>query len=165
MIDLIVEDDRWQTVDLAGLAARAEQALFAQLDLAAEWDITLMACDDARIAALNEDFREKPRPTNVLSWPSAERAAAAPGTVPAPPVPDSFGEQFLGDIALAFETCTAEAQAGGLALQDHATHLIVHGILHLLGYDHETEADASLMEGIETRALAALGLADPYMVQ
>ena len=78
----------------------------------------------ARIAALNADFRGKPAPTNVLSWPSGE-GPAAPGE-----------PRFLGDLALAWETCLAEAEAAGIAPADHVTHLVVHGVLHLVGYDH-----------------------------
>ncbi|MEL7181678.1 MAG: rRNA maturation RNase YbeY, partial [Pseudomonadota bacterium] len=120
----------------------------------------LLACNDARIAVLNEDFRGKPRPTNVLSWPSDERAAAIDGEMPAPPRPGPDNE--LGDIAIAFETCKREADAAGKPMRDHTLHLLVHGTLHLLGYDHERDRDATLMEGLETEILGKLGIPDPY---
>mgnify|MGYP006287624467 CR=1 FL=1 len=98
-------------------------------------------------------------PTNVLSWPAADRAPARPGETPAPPDP-ADGE--LGDIALSYETCAREAAEAGKTLEAHATHLIVHGILHLLGYDHETDADAALMERLEAEILGKMGVVAPY---
>ena len=161
--ETLIEDPRWETVDLPGLAERAAAATLAMLGLPGEGlTLCVMGCDDARIAGLNADFRGKPAPTNVLSWPAEERATP-PGRVPVPPEPGPAGDpESLGDVALAWETCVAEAGAQGLSVADHATHLIVHGILHLLGYDHGTDADAALMEGTETRILVALGIADPY---
>lgn len=159
--DLVIEQGGWEAAALEALLARACAALSDRFDLAG-WEVTVLACDDARIAALNSVFRDKPQATNVLSWPSAERAAKTPGGQPPPPRPAPFGDCHLGDIALAHETCMAEARAAGLAPEAHLTHLILHGILHLLGYDHETDADAELMEGIETELLDKLGIADPY---
>lgn len=157
--DVMIEDDRWSAIALEPLAQRAVAAALAHLP-DAPWEVSLLACDDARIAALNADFRGKAAATNVLSWPSAERAAPVPGDAPAPPDPRSDAE--LGDLAISFDTCAREAAAAGLALSDHVTHLLVHGTLHLLGYDHETDADGDLMEAFETRILATLGIADPY---
>ena len=159
MTDVVVEDARWSAVQVEDLAARAVTAALDHLGLGGAWEVVVLACDDARIAALNADFRGKPRPTNVLSWPSAERGAEADGGAPMPPDP---ADPELGDIALAYETCAAEAAAAGKSLADHATHLIVHGTLHLLGYDHERDADATLMERLEVEILGKLGLADPY---
>ena len=124
--------------------------------------IVHLGCDDVRIAALNADFRGKAQPTNVLSWPSAERGPEAEGARPAPPDP---ADPELGDIALAFETCAAEAAAADKPLEDHLTHLVVHGILHLLGYDHVRDGDAALMERIEAEILGKLGIRDPYCAE
>ena len=158
-VDLLIEDDRWQ-----GLEALADRAVSATLeDLGLEpsvWEVSLLACDDARIAALNADFRGRPQPTNVLSWPSEERGVAVPGEMPVPPDPS---DPELGDIAIAWDTCAREAAAAGKPMDDHVTHLIVHGTLHLLGFDHVRDADATLMEGLETRILGKLGLPDPYI--
>lgn len=163
LVELVVEADRWDAVELGPLAERAARAALAELGLAPEgFLIALLAADDARIAALNADFRGKPQPTNVLSWPSEERGAA-PGQRPALPRPGAPDDpEELGDIALAWETCAREATEAEKPLADHLCHLIVHAVLHLLGFDHVTEADAELMEAIEVQALARMGLADPY---
>ncbi len=96
----------------------------------------------------------------MLSWPSEERGPANPGARPALPAPGMDPE--LGDIAIAFDTCAREARAAGKPLTDHATHLIVHGTLHLLGFDHIDDADAALMEATEVEILTRLGVPDPY---
>ncbi|MDE3237696.1 MAG: rRNA maturation RNase YbeY [Paracoccaceae bacterium] len=164
LVDTVIEDARWQAFGLPGLSDHAARAALSHLGLDPEgFQIVLMGCNDARIAALNGDFRAKPRPTNVLSWPSEERAAAEEGGTPDLPQPGSVdAPEELGDIAIAWETCAAEAEAAQKPMQDHVTHLVVHATLHLLGYDHIREGDAQLMEGLETRILASLGLDDPY---
>jgi probable rRNA maturation factor len=164
LVDIVIEDASWDRFGLTALAERAARAALVGLRLdPARFEISLMACDDARIAGLNADFRGKPVATNVLSWPSEERSAAVSGEEPAPPVPLIPGvAESLGDIAIAWETCAAEAAAAGKPLADHVTHLVVHGVLHLLGYDHVDEADAALMEAHEVRILATLGVSDPY---
>jgi probable rRNA maturation factor len=161
-VDVIVEAEGWQALDLEALAARAAEATLAQLRLPGPAEIALLATSDAAVARLNADFRGRPTPTNVLSWPARPLPSSAPGAVPPRPEPDATGELFLGDIALAWETCAREAEEGGKPLSDHATHLIVHAILHLMGYDHICDEDAALMEGLETEILRSLGLPDPY---
>ncbi len=165
LVETIVEDPRWEAFGLEACAEAAGRATLATLGLKPDgFSIVVMGGDDARIAALNADFRGKPTPTNVLSWPSAERGAAVPGTAPAPPAPGTADDPAeLGDIALAWETCAAEADVAGKPMTHHVTHLIVHGILHLMGYDHDRDADAALMEAVEVRALAALGVGNPYL--
>ena len=162
-LTVVVEDNRWRTVGLATLAEAALSAVLSHLSLNADAsEATIMGCDDARIAALNAEFRGKPSPTNVLSWPSQERRPLQPGNAPSAPEPDFEGVIELGDIALSFDTCRAEADAAGKLISAHITHLIVHGVLHLLGYDHETDVDAALMEGIEVKILGNMGHDDPY---
>ncbi|MBT8414573.1 MAG: rRNA maturation RNase YbeY [Boseongicola sp.] len=157
--DVIIEDDRWAAVELDALAERAVSATLGHLGLVADdWDIAVLAADDARISVLNEGFRGKAQATNVLSWPSAERGAAQEGA--RPDLPE--GDPELGDLALAYETCAREAEMGGIAFRDHVTHLIVHGTLHLLGYDHVRDGDGDLMEAVEIVILKELGIADPY---
>lgn len=161
LTETLIEDDRWQAAELAMLSERAAMATLAHLGLDPDdWEVSVMGCDDARIAVLNGDFRDKPQPTNVLSWPSEERGVATAGDVPDLPRPGIDRE--LGDIAIAFETCEREAQEGQKPLSDHITHLIVHAVLHLLGYDHIRDEDATLMQAIEVEVLGKLGLPDPY---
>lgn len=148
MIDVIIEDDAWRDVlpEAQSLAERCREAA-AAFEPGLEREMALLLCDDAAIADLNARFREKAGPTNVLSFPSGEP------------------EGFLGDIALARETCVREAAAKDIALRDHAAHLMIHAMLHLVGYDHRTDEEASLMEARETEILASMGVADPYDVE
>ncbi|SIT83994.1 probable rRNA maturation factor [Pontibaca methylaminivorans] len=156
----MIEDSRWTATGLTTLAARAGDAALVHLGLdPARFGIALLGCDDARIAALNAAFRGQEQATNVLSWPLRDRAPEREGARPALPGAE---ECELGDIALAFDTCTAEARAAGRALSDHVTHLVVHGVLHLLGYDHLRDGDAELMERLEREILGTLGIDDPY---
>lgn len=156
-IDVILEDARWTALQSA--VTRAADATLAHLSLdPGKWDVTVLACNDARIVDLNGDFRNKRQPTNVLSWPSAERGAGVEGERPGPPK----GDPELGDIAISYETCEKEAQTAAIPLENHAIHLVVHGVLHLLGYDHVLDGDADLMEATETAILAKLGIANPY---
>ena len=148
-VDVIVEDPRW--TGLEALARRAVGAALAPLGEVEGLSVAVLGCDDARIAALNAEFRGKARPTNVLSWPSEERV---PGEAPADPE--------LGDVAIAYDTCAREAADQGKPFDAHVTHLLVHATLHLLGHDHEDEAEAGRMEAAERRILAGLGVPDPY---
>jgi probable rRNA maturation factor len=150
-----VAEPRW-TVHIAdpeGLGAACVRGVFALAEGlpagAAELGITF--ADDAEVRRLNRDWRGQDRPTNVLSFALAE-GEATPGP----------GPRMLGDVVLALQTVEAEAEAEGKRVADHAAHLVVHGILHLLGYDHSSEADALRMEGLEARILASFGIADPY---
>lgn len=162
LMDVVIEDERWLTLGLPDLALRAAVATLAALGLSPDgFSICVMGCDDAGIAELNGDFRGKAKATNVLSWPSRERGAATAGAAPDLPIPGPVDDpEFLGDIAISYDTCAAEAVEKPIA--DHVTHLVIHGILHLLGYDHIRDADGDLMEALEIRILAGLGLPDPY---
>lgn len=161
-IDILYEDDRWRALRLTPLARDAFETAAQHLGVAAGFEVSVLACDDAKIAILNEDFRDKSGPTNVLSWPSEDRAALVPGEMPTIPArPDPIDAE-LGDIAMAYETCHREAEEQGKAVEDHVLHLLVHGFLHLLGFDHIEDADAVVMERLETEILAKLGKPDPY---
>ncbi|MDZ4134461.1 MAG: rRNA maturation RNase YbeY [Paracoccaceae bacterium] len=164
LVDTVCEDPRWEGFGLAARADAAAGAALAALGLAPEGlALCVMGCDDAHIAALNAAFRAKGQATNVLSWPSEDRAAELAGAMPDLPEPgDAQDPESLGDIAIAWETCTREAQEQGISFDAHVTHLIVHGVLHLLGFDHIDQSDAELMEATEVRILASLGVADPY---
>lgn len=152
--DCVIEDERWEEAGLEGLAERAVEATLRWHEIGGE--VVVMGCDDQRIAALNADFRGKPRATNVLSWPSVEHVPHAPGERPA--LPD---EEELGDIAIAYETCRAEAEAQGKPFEHHALHLLVHAVLHLLGYDHQNDPDAEVMEATERLILQELHVPRP----
>lgn len=156
-VDIVIEDERWLDLDLLGLATRAVTATAAYLRVE-QVEVVVMGCDDARIAQLNDHFRGKPKPTNVLSWPSIDPEPREPGTHPARP----HGSE-LGDIAISYDTCAREAAAQDKPMADHVAHLLVHATLHLTGYDHEIDADAETMEDAERSILAALGIADPYL--
>ena len=158
LVDTLNEDARWEAFGLADLAERAARAVLADQALDPDrFEISLLGCSDPRIAELNADFRGKPQPTNVLSWPSVEHVEHAPGAHP--PRPDT---DELGDIAIAFETCTREAATQGKTFDAHVTHLLVHAILHLAGYDHLNDPDAETMEAAERSILLPLGISDPY---
>ncbi|HZG08935.1 MAG TPA: rRNA maturation RNase YbeY [Allosphingosinicella sp.] len=152
--------------DWSGLAERAVQAAVAQSEWAALIDSRLTAevsvkfTTDTEVLALNGQYRTKDKATNVLSFPMIDpdllEALASAGA----------GEALLGDIVIAHGVCAREAADKGVSVAHHATHLVVHGALHLLGYDHEeSDAEAEAMEDIERRALAALGIADPYITE
>lgn len=155
-VDVVIEDPRWEALDLNALAQKSIEAGAKLLDIAA-CEVSLLGCDDARVAALNKEFRGKAEPTNVLSWPSEDLSATIAGKHPSRP---TISE--LGDIALSYETCLREAQECGKLVPDHVTHLVLHGFFHLLGYDHIKDEDAALMEGLEVQALETLGIQDPY---
>ncbi len=162
-LDIVEQDPRWADLDLSQHAERAITQALLHLGIDPESaEVTVLGCDDARIADLNADFRGKPAPTNVLSWPAEERGAARDGDNPLPLKADFDGMLELGDIAISYDTCQTEARTAHKRMQDHVAHLIVHGLLHLLGYDHERDADATLMERIEVEILGKMGLDNPY---
>lgn len=145
--------DDWEA--LANRAARAAAAVAPEL-ANTRLLASLLFADDAEVHALNREWRGKDRPTNVLSFPMLARADLLALVAAGPP-------ELLGDIALAYETCAREAEEKGASIAAHAAHLIVHGLLHLAGHDHETSAAAAeAMEALEIKALASMGLADPY---
>jgi len=142
---------------IADLARRTLEAACPGIGAAG---ISLLLTDDAAIHALNREWRGKDSPTNVLSFPATETAE---GTMPEPEFAGVPLE--LGDIALAYETCERESQVQGKRFADHVAHLVLHGVLHLLGYDHLEEDQAQRMEALEIRILAGLGIADPYVTE
>ncbi|KIC50900.1 rRNA maturation factor [Tateyamaria sp. ANG-S1] len=160
-MDILIEDARWQEAGLDTLAHRTIAATLEDRGIPAA-SVSLLACDDARIAVLNADFRDKPMPTNVLSWPEEDLSPEDAGHPPDAPQPGPDGTISLGDIAIAYDTCAREAVDQGKPFEAHVTHLLVHGTLHLLGYDHIRDPDATRMEALEIEILGKLGLPDPY---
>ena len=156
-LDVSIEDP-WPPGPWESLVERAAQAAASTVPELANprLSASLLFTSDSEIRALNRDWRERDRPTNVLSFPMLERDDLLTLATEGPP-------ELLGDVALAHETCAGEAKDKGVSLEDHAAHLIVHGLLHLAGLDHEISTqDAEAMEALETKALAILGIADPY---
>jgi probable rRNA maturation factor len=153
-IEIVRHSDLWDSIEISDDAlSRAARAAFAASSAAPNepCEATLVLTDDEEMRELNRTWRGKDTSTNVLSFPAGEPFGEAHGE-PSP----------LGDIVLAGETVTEEAKLRNIPAADHATHLVVHGILHLLGFDHERDADAERMEALETKVLAGLGIADPY---
>lgn len=165
LVETLIEDGRWRASGLEELAETACRAVLSRLDLPAEaFEIGVLGCDDDRIAALNADFRDKPRATNVLSWPAVDLSPEQAGAAPSRPDPGPPGmPQTLGDIAISYDTCAREAAEQGKPLAAHVSHLLVHGCLHLLGFDHIRPADAARMEALEVELLERMGIADPYL--
>ncbi len=151
-VDVIVEDEGWQETSLAESLIRQAAAALAAHEIVGHLqpsEACIALSSDAQVQTLNAGFRGKDKPTNVLSFP-------------APASPVALTTKHLGDIVIARETVEREAIERGIPFADHLRHLTVHGLLHLLGYDHETDEDAVVMEGLETDILARLGVADPY---
>ena len=164
MLDVAVQpgpdwsaDEDWETLGTKAVILALEHSLHA------DWltrplciEVAIRLTDDDEVQSLNAQYRGKDKPTNVLSFPMVQ-----PDLLGALANTDD-GEALLGDIVLAYGVCAREAEEKGISVVDHATHLIVHGTFHLLGYDHQGEAEAEAMEALETQALASIGLADPY---
>lgn len=149
-IDIGVEDERWIALgDLDVFMRAAVDAVAAVTSVPATAEISILLTGDDAVRLLNKTWRGQDKPTNVLSFP-ADAPSGAPGPRP------------LGDVVLAYDTVAREASTEGKPLADHTTHLVVHGVLHLLGHDHETDREADAMEALEIAALARLGVANPY---
>lgn len=158
MLEIDVEAPWPPATDWEALASRAATALVTVAPELANPRLcaSLLFTNDAEVHALNREWRGKDKPTNVLSFPMLEREELLDLAANGPP-------EMLGDIALAHETCLREAAEKGVAIDAHAAHLIVHGLLHLAGHDHEIgPAEATAMEALEIKALALIAIADPY---
>ena len=163
MLEIAVEaDGEWDSsTDWAALADAAAKAAIAEsrfpglAEAGRPVELSIRLTEDEEVRALNAQWRGKDKPTNVLSFPLAEEDELASSAGEGP-------ELMLGDIVLARGTCVREAEEKQVPLEQHATHLLVHGTLHLLGYDHHEDEDAADMESREVRALARLGIANPY---
>ena len=148
----------WETLARNAAEAAIAESAFPQLAMSKRpVEISVLMTGDEKVRELNAEYRQKDRPTNVLSFPMSDAEELRDTNVTGP-------ELLLGDIILAHGVCEAEAAEKGVTVEDHATHLIVHGTLHLLGYDHDGDDEASDMEAREIRALERLGIANPYEV-
>jgi probable rRNA maturation factor len=149
-LDIAIESDEWQTFE--GFEGLAETAIDAAARLGgrkipAGAEVSILLCDDAFIRDLNQKWRGIDKPTNVLSFPAGDTAVLGP---------------LLGDIVIAYGTAAREAREEEKSLRDHVVHLLVHGFLHLIGYDHLVATEAEEMEALERTILAELGIDDPY---
>lgn len=149
-----------ELADAACCAALARTAQAEWIDSSALIEVSVRLTSDDEVHALNREYRHKDKPTNVLSFPMIQPDLLATVTANS-----DDGEVLLGDIVLAHGVCATEAAERGISTEAHAQHLIVHGMLHLLGHDHMNDAEAEAMEAIERDALSALGLHDPYPVR
>ena len=150
-IDVVIDSPLWEREPAAEVGLRrALAAAAAAVPPPQGAEVAVMLTDDAAIRLLNHDWRGVDKPTNVLAFPAAAPPAGLPSPLP------------IGDIVIAFETTAREAAAEAKPFADHLAHLAIHGFLHLLGYDHQSDHDAETMEGLEGKILARLGIADPY---
>jgi len=165
MLEVAIDSDEewdssrsWEALVRSAAEAAIAESAFPQLTSSARpVEISVLMTGDEKVRELNAQYRQKDRPTNVLSFPMSDVAELREANVAGP-------ELLLGDIILARGVCEAEAAEKGVTVEDHATHLIVHGTLHLLGYDHHGDEQANDMEAREIRALERLGIANPYEV-
>ena len=157
-IAVIVECAAWRRrlPEIASLARRGARAALRTRAAGGDAELALLFTDDAGIRDLNRRFRRKDKPTNVLAFPSGDAMPDGAG---------ADGAEALGDVALAFETCAREAKEQAKSLRAHMTHLVVHGVLHLLGHDHVRGREAERMEAIERQVLARLAIRDPYAIR
>lgn len=154
-------DGSWESLAAAAVRAAVGATPYGTiLSTPAAVEVSVRLTSDAEVQALNHQYRGKDRATNVLSFPMVQR-----DLIDTVSQNSDDGEVLLGDIVLAHNVCVAEAAERTISVPDHATHLIVHGTLHLLGYDHITDDEGDSMEAIERDALATLGIADPYAIE
>jgi probable rRNA maturation factor len=150
-VDVVRYAEVWRGAIGDAIVKRAAQAAFLTAPPPAQgsYEITILLTNDAEMRDLNREWRGKDAPTNVLAFPAGDHTGPGP----------------LGDVVLAYETVSDEARNAGIAFADHASHLVIHGLLHLLGFDHINDDEAEWMESLERTALARLGIADPYAEQ
>ena len=159
-VELVMEDARWKTLDLLQIANTAFNATLSQLYMKSEnFSCCILACSSKKIKVLNTQFRCQDNSTNVLSFPSTTEIGEVIRISKFEANVDPFE---LGNIAIAYEICKKEADVSKKDFEHHVYHLIIHSVLHLLGYDHKEEKNAAEMEKIEVQVLAKLGISNPY---
>jgi probable rRNA maturation factor len=167
-LDIVIRSPLW--TDRRGIRTVLRRAIGeAALATASGGELAIVLADDAAVRTLNRDWRRKDQPTNVLSFPAAPKrkqscfdsGAASKAEKHAPRVPNAH--HCLGDIIIAYETAAREARAEQKPLRHHIAHLAVHGFLHLVGYDHQADAQAETMEALEIAVLARIGVPNPYL--
>jgi probable rRNA maturation factor len=154
-VDVLIESEAWRKLPEAEDIVRRAIAATSPIEIhSRNAALSVLLCDDEKIAGLNANWRGEEGPTNVLSFP-------------APPLQGPASDEMvpLGDIAIAYETLASEAEENGKTVSDHLSHLVVHGFLHLLGYDHHIDDEAERMERLERDILARIGVPDPYVAR
>ena len=160
-VDLVMEDARWKKLNLLQIANAAFKETLSQVNLRSENFICcILACSSKKVRRLNAQFRGKNNSTNVLSFPSKAEKYDTKNSLKFKADADPLE---LGDIAIAYEVCKKEADVSKIKFEAHVNHLIIHSVLHLLGFDHEEEKNAAEMEKIEVQVLAKLGINNPYL--
>lgn len=155
IVEVNLEDHRWtQVCDPEALARTAVEAVMTEIEVrqSGYWEVSFLFCDDEKIRSLNAAWNKKDTATNVLSFPAA-------------PVGNKGPVSMLGDVIIAFDTISKEAGLQHKPIHAHASHMLVHGVLHLFGFDHMTESDAVEMESLETQILSVMGIPDPSIAQ
>jgi probable rRNA maturation factor len=151
-VDIQIASPKWDAQPLAEQTVREAIAAAAAALSTADGEVSILLTDDKAIRALNRDWRDIDKPTNVLSFPAVKMKADA-------------GAKFLGDIVIAYETLKRECDDEDRIFLHHLAHLAVHGFLHLIGYDHQTDKDADAMEGLESKIMTRMNLPDPYLAR
>ena len=166
--DIVFKDRRWRILPLDEIASVSFNLVENDLlDSTDDFEISVLATNDFDLIQFNKQFRAQSRSTNILSWPEFNYKRVKPGGFPervSKRLKYYEGPELLGNIAISFDQCSIEADKRNISFKDHITHLLIHGCLHLIGFDHENELDATLMEDIEKRLLLELGIKNPYKV-
>lgn len=163
MIEFINESKKWGKKESVVIVNQAVNSTLVHLNLDPDkFEIAILACDNEKIQELNSDFRGINKNTNILSWPEKDLSPKVSGTMPMKPEPINREPMFLGNLAISFEFIVKEAEKLNKDFYNHLYHLISHGTLHLLGFVHELELDAKIMENKEREILSKVGIVDPY---
>jgi len=160
-VEVLIEEEEWKHKGLNRLSLESfNQVMFYFNYKQSEFEVSILGCNDKKIKTLNANFCSKNSATNVLSWPARERRSQVMGSLPKRLDPKI--DVFVGDIAIAYETCYKEAKEADTNFASHVSHLLTHGLLHLIGFDHENDLDAKVMERIEIEILGKMGIGVQY---
>ena len=157
--EFVSEYSSWDVEKLNKIAEKVSEATNTKLRLPKCASVAVLLCNNAKIQQLNKDFRASDKATNILSWPNENLRVASSGQLPNLAI-----NPQLGDLAMAYEVCFSESCVGQIPFSDHLAHLLLHGTLHLLGYDHMEDTDALVMEAIEIEVLAKMCISNPYVI-
>ena len=164
-VNIEFQDHRWKSLPLDRIAQVSLNLITENiLKKSNNFEISVLASNDYEISLLNMRFRGYNSPTDILSWPEHEYYRSKPGEFPKIASRSNLAQEagFLGNLAISYDRCSIDSEKANLTLEDHLSHLLVHGCLHLVGFDHQNELDAALMETMEKELLAVLGIKNPY---